>query len=89
MEIQIVQDTKDFFEIKIVGEGHTLCNVIRDELVNLEDTSFASYNIKHPLVSSPVLALKVNKGKPRKVLLDAVVSLKEKTKDLRSQLSKL
>ncbi len=89
MEMQIISENKDLIELKIVGEGHTLCNVIRDELVNSEDTSFASYNIKHPLVSSPILALKVKKGKPRKVLLDAVASLKEKTKELRSQLTKL
>ena len=89
MEVQIIKEDKDLIEIKVIGEGHTLCNVLRDELCTLEDTSFASYNLKHPLVSSPILALKVKKGKPRKVLIEAVNSLKSKTKELRSLLTKL
>ena len=89
MEIQILKEDKDLIELKIIGEGHTLCNVLRDEATTLEDTSFVSYNLKHPLVSSPILALKTKKGKPRKVLLDAVESLKGKTKELRSLLTKL
>ena len=89
MEIQILKEDKDLIELKIIGEGHTLCNILRDEATTLEDTSFVSYNLKHPLVSSPILALKTKKGKPRKVLLDAVESLKGKTKELRSLLTKL
>jgi len=89
MEVQILKDEKDLLEIEIKGEGHTLCNVLRNELWNFEDTSFASYNIKHPMISNPILALKVKKGKPKKVLLDAVESLKEKTKGLKSLLPKI
>ncbi|MBI2148694.1 DNA-directed RNA polymerase subunit L [Candidatus Woesearchaeota archaeon] len=89
MEIEILKEEKDFLELKIVGETHTLCNIIRNELWEVEDTSFASYNLKHPLISSPILAVKVKKGKPRKVLLDAVQSLKTKTKQFKSLLTKL
>ncbi len=89
MEVHIIKEDKDIIEVNIVGEGHTLCNILRDELWSLDDTSFVSYNLKHPLVSTPILALKVKKGKPRKVLIDAVESLKNKTKELRSLLAKL
>lgn len=89
MEIQILKEDKDSIELKIVGEGYTLCNVLRSELCESEDTSFASYNLKHPLVSSPVFDLKTKKGKPRKVLLDGSQSLKDKVKQLKTLLPKL
>lgn len=89
MEVQILNDEKDLLEVEIKGEGHTLCNALRSELWKLEDTSFASYNIKNPLISSPILALKVKKGKPKKLLLDAVESLRNKTKELKGLLSKV
>jgi len=59
MEIQILKEDKDTIELKIAGEGHTLCNALRSELCESDDTSFASYNLKHPLVSSPVFDLKI------------------------------
>lgn len=89
MEVQVIKEDKELLEVEIADEGHTLCNILRDELWNLEDTSIASYNIKHPLVSSPHLAVKVKKGKPRKILLDAVDSIKTKTKELKALLTKL
>ena len=89
MEIQTLKEDKDLIELKIIGEGHTLCNVLRSELSEMEDISFASYNLKHHMVSSPVLVLKAKKGKPRKLLLDCIQSLKDKTKQLKALLPKL
>lgn len=89
MELHILKEDKDLLQIEIKEADHTFCNILRNELWNFDDTSFASYNIKHPLVSSPVFAIKVKKGKPKKLLLDAVESLKSKTKELRSLISKI
>ncbi len=89
MEVKILSDDKGLLQVEIEGESHTLCNVIREELWNIEDTSYASYNIKHPQISNPVLAVKSKKGKSKKLILDAVASLKEKTKKLRADASKL
>ena len=89
MEVQILKEEKDLIELKIVGEGHTICNLLRSELWGLDDTSLVSYNLKHPLISSPIFALKLKKGKPRKILLDSVQTIKDKTKQLKGLLSKL
>ncbi len=89
MEISIIKEEKDLLELGIKGEGHTLCNVLRDELWTIEDTSFVSYRMGHPLSGSPVLALKVKKGEPRQAFVLCVQSLKEKTKELRALLVKL
>ncbi len=89
MEVHIVSEDKELLEVEIKDENHTLCNLIRDELWNSEDTSFASYNLRHPSISNPIIALKTKKGKPRKVMLDAVESLKNKTKEVKSLLIKI
>lgn len=89
MEVELINEDKNLIELRIIGEGHTLCNVLRSELWSLDYTSFVSYNLKHPLVSSPVFALKVKKGKPRKALLDAIGTLKDKNKHLKALLAKL
>ena len=89
MEVKILKEDKELLELEIIGEDSTLCNVLRNELNTFEDVSFASYNIKHPLISNPVFAVKSKKGKPKKLLLDAVESLKAKTKEMRALLAKL
>ena len=89
MEVNVLKEDKELIELEITGEDHTLCNIIRDELWNEEDTSFASYNLKHALISEPILTIKTKKGKPRKAVLDAVESLKNKTKELKSLLNKI
>jgi DNA-directed RNA polymerase subunit L len=83
MELKLFKEDKDFIEFTVLGETHTLCNLMRDELWNLPETNFASYHLKHPLVSSPLFALKVNKGNPRKSFDEVAVSIKAKTNLLR------
>lgn len=89
MEINILKDEKEAMEFELKGEGHTFCNILRVELWNVEDIDFVGYNIKHPLISSPVFFVNVKKGKPKKVLLVAVDSLKDKVKEMRSLLKDL
>lgn len=89
MEIKVLNEDKNSIEFELGGENHTFCNLLRKELWESKDVSLASYNYKHPLISSPVFTLRVKSGKPKKLLSDAVDSLKKKTKDLRTQLKKL
>ncbi len=89
MEITILKEEKDTLELQLDGEGHTLCNLLRKELWDSEDTKVASYNISHPLIASPKLIVVSEKTKPRKLLLDSVESLKKKNSELRSLLKKL
>lgn len=84
MEINILKEEKGTMEFEITGEGHTFCNLLRVELWESVDTSLASYNVKHPLVGTPVFAVSLKKGKPKKALLDAVDSLKAKIKEMRA-----
>ena len=83
MEIKILKEEKNKIEFEVVGEDHTLCNSIRDELWNQDDVEISAYNIKHPLISNPVMLVEVSKGDPRKALLSAVAGLRKKVKEIK------
>ena len=89
MELLVIKEEKNILELEIKGEDHTLANLLRNELWNLDGVELASYNIKHPIVSSPILSLNVNKTKPKKALEEAINNIKSKTKEFRSLLKKL
>lgn len=89
MEVKILNEEKDFIELEIKEESHTLCNSLREELNENDSVSFAAYSIKHPLVSSPIFIVKTKEGKPRKAIEKAVSSLRAKVKELRSAAKKL
>jgi len=89
MEVTVLKEDKEMLQIEISEEGHTLCNLLRKELWNEENTELAGYNLKHPLISSPVLTVVSEKTKPKKLLQDTVDSIKKKNAELRNQLKKL
>jgi DNA-directed RNA polymerase subunit L len=89
MELNVLEKTKNRIKVEIQGEGHTLCNILRDELWNVKGTEIAGYRVEHPLVSSPVLILETGKEKPEKVLLNAISKLKKRIKELREEGKKL
>ena len=88
MEIKILKEEKNKVEFEIIGEDHTLCNSIRNELWNQDTIDAVAYNIKHPLVSNPVMLVETNKGDPKTAVSNAVDSLKKQVKELRDTFSK-
>ncbi len=86
MEVKVLEKTKDLLKLEIVGETHTLCNLLREELWN-QDVDIAAYHIEHPLVSNPVLV--VSSKDPKKSLEKAIDSLKKTFSKLRKEAEKL
>jgi DNA-directed RNA polymerase subunit L len=84
MEIKILKEDKNKIEFEVVGEDHTLCNAIRDELWNNEDVEISAYNIKHPLISNPIMLVETSKGDPKKALQNAVSGLRKKIKEIKN-----
>jgi len=84
MEIKILNESKNKIEFEIIGEDHTFCNAIRDELWNEEDVEISAYNIKHPLISNPIMLVETSKGDPKKALQNTVSSLKKKIEKLKN-----
>ncbi len=81
MDIKILKKTSDEMRIEILGEGHTFCNLLQKALLEDEAVDIGGYNIEHPLVSNPILYVKMKeKRKPEK---RAETALKEATEKIR------
>jgi DNA-directed RNA polymerase subunit L len=90
MEIKVIAMDKNSMKIELVGEDHTFANALRKELWENKGTQIAGYNIEHPLVASPVLMINGDgKEDPKKMLLKAAESLKQKNNELITKLNKL
>lgn len=67
MNIRVLRKTPDEMEMEIIGEGHTFCNLLQKALLEDETVEVGGYNIKHPLVSSPIVYVVMKeKRKPEK-----------------------
>jgi len=83
MEIKILEESKNKIKFELIGEDHTLCNILRKELWADKNIEVAGYNIDHPLVSEPIIIIETSgKENPKKALLDAVNRLKKRNKEL-------
>lgn len=89
MEIKVIEQEKNKLKVEIIGETHTLCNVIRSELIENKSVEIAGYHLEHPMVNNPVLFVETEKEDPKKAVLNACSSLKKKTAELRKELTKL
>ena len=87
MQVKVLREEKDVLEVEFVGEGHTLCNLLRQELWENKDVTVAGYRITHPLVSEPILA--VHSPKPRKVLLNTIETVQKNVAALQDKVAKL
>ncbi len=89
MEINVIEKTKTklFFELK--GQGHSLCNALKDELYNDKNVVAASYVIEHPDIGNPKFLLEVSSGADTlKALKNAVSRLKKKNESFVSAAAK-
>lgn len=90
MELELVKKENGSLLVKIVGENHTLCNLLREELNKDENVVSAAYTIEHPLTESPKFYVKIKKGKsPERAFTDAAGRIVEQLEDLRKQLQKV
>ena len=88
MKVNVLKEDKNLIELELEGETATIANLIRKELWNNKETEIATYNLKHPQVSHPILAVKA-KSKPKKVIQATIEDTKKKIDDFRSKVKKL
>jgi DNA-directed RNA polymerase subunit L len=85
--IEILKNTKTELEIKVPGESHTICNLLRKYLMEDEDVKYAVYGIDHPIVGEPIITIKANpKKSPKKAILSASNKIKEINNEFREEL---
>lgn len=87
MELELIEKGEGSLLIKVRGEDHTLCNLLRKTLHSDKHVVTASYVIEHPLVEPPKLYVKTKKGKtPERALMDAAGQVAGQLKELQKQL---
>ena len=75
MEIKIVEEKKNRIVFKILGEGHSLCNAVKRELLNDEHVKTATYAIEHPLIQEAQFIVETDGAEPRKTISSAIKRL--------------
>jgi DNA-directed RNA polymerase subunit L len=74
MKIKVLNMKKEnnSLEIEIEGEDHTLCNALRNILLEDESVEFVSYKIDHPTHANPIFFVKTDATKtPTEALIEA------------------
>ena len=90
MEINVLEKSKKRLVFELTGAGHTLCNILKDELWQEKDIVAAAYNIDHPLIGIPKFIVETNgKTEPDKALANAASRLKKKNKEFSDKFDKL
>jgi len=89
MELKIVEDKKQRFVFKIIGEGHTVCNALKQELLNDDHIKLATYAIEHPLIQESQFIVETDGTEPRKVISAAIKRLDKTLEKLGKQAKEL
>ena len=89
MELKVVEYTKNKLKFNILGEDHTLANILRKELWNDKNVEKAGYSLEHALVTSPKFFLETNNKDPKEIMDNAVKRLKKLNESLLSNIKKL
>jgi DNA-directed RNA polymerase subunit L len=90
LKINIKKNTNRELELIIEGEGHTLCNPLREILFENEHLTFAGYSVPHPLEHVAHFIVRTDgKAKPLQVFIQAAQKLIERTEELRVAFQKV
>jgi DNA-directed RNA polymerase subunit L len=77
MEIEVKEQKKNKIIFKLKGSTHTLCNLLKQELLNDSHVKVATYSIKHPLTSPPRFIVETDGEDVKKVLIAAAEKVKK------------
>jgi len=93
MNLKVLKRTPDETRIEIEGEGHTFCNLLQKALLEDDTVDVAGYSIEHPLVSNPVIYVRMKaKRKPEKrpetALKEAAEKIRQRNKEFRASFEK-
>ena len=78
MKIEIINQTENELELRILEEGHTLMSILRKELFNDPAVVQTGYMLKHPLIKEVRLYLKTKGKNTKEALQTALKNLSAK-----------
>ena len=88
MEFKVLEESKTKLVFELLGETHTFCNALKNELIQLKGVD-ATYRISHPLIGVPEFHIQTKGIEPRKALKEALAALKKKAKEFQKEVTEL
>jgi DNA-directed RNA polymerase subunit L len=71
MDLKVIEKSDTQILIEIGGESHTLLNTLKSSLLDDPRVEVATYDIKHPTISEPVLFVKTDGVDPIVAITEA------------------
>lgn len=59
VKIKVLKKTGNELKIEVEGAGHGLCNLLQKKLLEDENVDMAGYDVPHPLVSNPIIYVRM------------------------------
>jgi len=88
-EIRVLERSKNSLKFEIIGEGHTLSNLLQNVVLEDENVDMAGYTIPHPLVGKPIFYIRTKgEKKPEDVLIEASKKVIERTEEFKEKFLK-
>lgn len=87
--VNVIENKKHRLVFEIIGEDHTISNLLREELWNDEDVKVAAYKIPHPLKGNPKFIVETKQGSALEAVEKAISRLKRKNTSFANALKAL
>jgi DNA-directed RNA polymerase subunit L len=88
MKLEIINKDKNFLEFRILGERHSLPNLLRARLSEKKEVEFVSYTLEHPMDNDSVFVLRTKGKEPSKVLLQVTGEIEKEIGEFETKLKK-
>jgi len=89
MKIEKIEDKKNKLVFNLEGQGHTFCNLIKEELNEIKGVLNAGYSINHPLIGIPQIVVETDGSiLPKEALEKAAKNLKKKISEAQKAVEK-
>tara|TARA_Y100000310_G_C20379027_1_gene667147 strand:+ start:210 stop:479 length:270 start_codon:yes stop_codon:yes gene_type:complete len=89
MEFKVLEESKTKLVFQLIGETHTFCNLLKNELQNVKGVEIATYRIDHPLVGVPQFLIETKGVEPKKALQSALKAIKKNAEEFKKEAAKL
>jgi len=89
MKLEVLSNEKNHLEFYMEGERHTLPNLLKEKISAMEGVEFCAYRLDHPSDKRAKFVVKTNGKAPKKILEDAIKSVKEELAEFKKEFDKL
>ena len=84
MKVKILERSEKSLKLEVSGDGHSLCSLIQEGLLEDPAVEIAGYHRVHPLSDRFIIYVRVKEGDPDEAVMRAVERVKGRLKELRS-----